>query len=1287
MSAGAEAVAGNYEEDVSEFGTWTGSEKTTESTALKRAENAPGTGSADRKVGTDHDYADIAALIERREFEEARRLISLFDWKEDDHLALLGLLFSASGREEEGTAHLREALRINPLNERAYSTLERYFEGQWVWTWARARRLTYSGRASKGLKLLRSLMVSGHENADVLRDAGEACYALGDEKESERLLRLSFAQRRDAWTALMLARLYVSAHRWEEGSRMMDAALALNGSLSGEMRRIRCLCNAGKGQNCAQELREMMASGYEHDAIAAAEQIAGMAECNPELLLDSLDILEREKRRPELAAKRAMALARLGRIGDAENVIAAHWKGMEARIQRMHAFRLSGLLEDAERTADELLKSGAYESEVLYTKLICQAGRKEEWDMQLLKKAAETEDVQLLSLCLEIYKTRHMDREVIHVCQKLRKLGQREAAEDLAIALERTGRVRKAVSVLEREMRAHPSLKILSVLSAMYARHGMRDEERLIDQASRIMDLPPELLERAAKLKMQRSDFDGAIKLVQTALSKGETPEGHFLAANIHFEAGNVEGAEKSLRRAVETGYPQMHTEVLFGKIMERRGDNQGALQRYTHAIALGNSSAELLLSRAKVLSALGREEDAIEDVNKAAVNADTQTLLECMRLYSAWKCDQQCAEIAEQLILKDRKNPEAWKLRGFSLLHLKRYDEAISSFEAALAIRKEEECLRGLKEAYQAKKETGKVVRTIDMMLQSGTGDAKLMMEKADILFSEKNYDEAAAVYEQCIRKGEQRAILGKAKCLQILGNFQEEVRLLSSVDEKDAEALLLLSKAYSALQRYSDAIDALDSAMSLRQDDARLPAAKAKLLIEINRAEEAERYADIALQLNPRESDALEAKATALMLEGDHERALEIFNAALAAGLCNASIYQGRGDCLRKLERFAEACDSYSRAIREGSQEAQLGKGMCELALGKASAATITLSDYTRKKGRDHLGWCYLGEALLKQGIYGEASRALKKSLDMKETARAWKLLGKAEVEQGELESAEKSLQKAAEMSPEDHEVIELLEECRRRMRDIMSEENAKKLLRLEAQTNKIPTREEAFSVCNIPMEDIDAAMELIRSPSSLPVPEPGEKGWVEMETKSARVLQKCLENEETELLGLRLCDIVRNFPSMPLDEAKQLFEYISSVGKMDTVDYIEDPSFQRMLKRAMKLKGRQRSLTGIIRNLGTGIYWAKVIEGTLASMGKSGYAPTYVRLSSGQPEQPKESLYERFYEEKQEQTHDERCLYHGAEAVGYCSHCHTMLCGECISATAGKCPNCDSILMAES
>ncbi len=1272
-------------------------------------------------------YLLSTSLVKTGNLEGARSVIATVDWRggEDLKLTALGKMLIAQGKELDAKAHLEEALRLNGQNKEAMAAfIQKWPEDEFI-LMATGEALRLQGKPEEATRAFRKLLDNGEEHPEILKSAGIAIADTKNFEEAEKLLQRAVDGGDDAEATLALGLVQLERGETVNGIENVEEGLRKGGSRRPEIIRKLAIAYTEKGENhkaietVKALTNENGLQGKERRDFLVSLLNKARTFLNHEVMLFVSNRLLSDGDQSDICLEAKIdALVELGLYDDALSFLDEHRQLNGYHEKRMMLYRRNSMLQEAEAEADIVLRTDNTNQEALFTKLFASSKRGEgrsalrENEKAVLKSGVE----KVLRLYLEVAKSCKEDVLVVKVCQALISSGHGdvEILGDRATAVERLGRTGQSMRLLRRMYVKYRDIASLELLTSFYARHGKSmQEEQVLAEAHASMQLPIALLERIAKLKLDRGQESDALLVIESAMERQETSEGRYLQAEVLLKTGRHEDALNAVVRAMQLGYPGKVGEFLAGRAEEASGNLEKALDRYNRAIGYGLSTQEVFLSRVKLLKTMGRLAEAKEEIQSVErmFAGDATVQRECIDFYFAAGMFQQCVDASERAIKTDRNNDFAWKERGLSFLALKRYDEAITSLEAALKIRRDSDTVSGLKEAYNAKGDRRSIIRTIDMLLEFNGTDRNLLLEKGDVLAESGRHDEAMNTYQVAMDRfgQDEDAVLRKAGMLHAKKSYQDELELLLEFmkkDDKKPAVLSMISKAYFGIKRYSDALDYADRAMQLEPDNIKHLDLRAEILYSLGRYDEAERSVDIALGVSAKDPAALEIKGNVLMTDGRYSQALELLNGALAAGICNSQIYRNRGDCLASLERYSEALDSYTKALKDAPENtgALLGKGICELNLQKYSSATLSLNEFTKKEPDNGKGWYYFGLALKSQKIYSEAKRAFSSAVKLDDTLdRAWYELAEMHMSAGEPEEAERAYERSLENAPQNRDSREGLEACRIEIRKKKAEDNAIALLKLEYELNRNPTKEEAFSVCRIPMDEIDLAFDLVNEPTTLPVPSRGEKGWNEVEEWSASVLAKCFRNRDTASYGVRLCDIVSNFSSFSLDEAKQIFEYIARVQKLSVIDAIDDERFEKLLKKATKLRQNDRSLIGIITNLGVGIYTAKLIEASLVSMGQSGYTTDIVSFSGNQqddvddaaderydPYEVRRQLYDQFYGQEKAETvvddTEQRCLYHGEDAIGACSSCQTNICNSCLSATNGHCPNCGVVLLSD-
>jgi tetratricopeptide (TPR) repeat protein len=1270
----------------------------------------------------------VSSLISLGRHEEAVQLLKEDCWRGSPvtYYCLLGKLKNAEGDEHGSKEAFRNAVRIGKDNIEAIDALlglPKTPSEEMEFLRLKADALLHGGKAADALKIYRKLMRLDAESPGLLKSAGVACADLKKYSEAEELLLSSLGRRKETETEMALGLVELKngksnsayehlSHTIEEGAGSFDliAGLCRACLLTGREERAIEVLNSMKNERVVDRAAAMK-------TIGELAVLAQRKSCN-EFVIHATETAEAYgKPTPEIKEMKVQSLLSLSKYDEALSYLDEHFKNDGRYTKtRMVALREAGMKEEAEKIADSILSGDEYEDESLNTKMQAMFFRKKgkevltEYTAKVLTRGGE----KSISALLEIAKAEGNDTIVLKATQALILIGcrEREVLNDRATALEKLGRLKQSAKCYRQMYTSDGSVDSLEILSSFYARHGMieKEEKVLSGAVERGLHVPSGLVYRLAKIRMERGDAQGSLNAIDKYLSNRETAEGRYLQSEVLLKVGKAEEAMEAARHAMRLGYPAKLAEMNVAEALVSLDRKEEALQHYNRAIGFGARNDEVYIRKTRLLMSMGRtaeaasEIDAIEKMFGDSVKARE----ECVSFYYLTGRHQRCISVSEELIRMDRQNFTAWKMRGLSMISLKKYDEGIKSLEACVDGRKDVEVLGALKSAYAAKDDTGSVVKTIDLMLGHHGVSRELLLEKGRILDRSGKHDEALGTFQEAMEEfgKDEENVAGKAGVLHRQARYGEELKMLLDFINggNDAPSILaLVAGVYIEMKRYSDALEYADRAMQSDPGSVAYVDLRARILMAMQRYNEAERSIDIALELNPKDPVALELKGNLLMLDGGHAQALEIFNGALAAGICNGSIYKNRGDCLLKTGRYAEALDSYNKSakLEPGRTDILLGRGICEYNLEKYSSATMSLNELTKKDQENAVGWYYFGLTLSKQRLASEARKAFETSVRLDDTlGKAWHELGKMHLEEGNLKASKEALSKSIELNPENTETREKLDICVSAERRMKAEDNARGLMKLEYEIGRVPTREEAFSVCKIQMDEIDEAFDAIQEPTSLTVPMAGDAGWEALEERSAAVMQKCFRNDANVSAGIRLCDIVVGFPSFTFDECKQVLEYIRKVQQMSLLEGVEDSRFEKLMKKATKLKNEDRTLVGIVTNLGVGIYTARLVQGSLASMGRTGYRTDYVSVAPPAAETPKQEydpyearreLMEQYYGrnegvEQAPETEDEKCLYHGREAMGECSSCQTNICDDCLSSTGGCCPNCGVILAGE-
>ncbi len=246
--------------------------------------------------------------------------------------------------------------------------------------------------------------------------------------------------------------------------------------------------------------------------------------------------------------------------------------------------------------------------------------------------------------------------------------------------------------------------------------------------------------------------------------------------------------------------------------------------------------------------------------------------------------------DLIGRAIASDRFNPVYHSNQGLALASLRRFEDAILSYDRALSLR---------------------------------PGNAEVLYNRGNALLALARPHDALEAYERAIltRPDYAEALCNRGAALMALGRNAEA---LASYDRALAvtpdfgEALSNRGNALKALGRLEDALASYDRALTVRSDDAQALFNRGVTLHELKRFDLALESYDRVLAGSPDHVAALLNRGDALRQLGRLKDALASYERALATRPDYAEALSNRGDVLKVLRRFDDALASYDAALR---------------------------------------------------------------------------------------------------------------------------------------------------------------------------------------------------------------------------------------------------------------------------------------------------------------------------------------------------------------------------------
>lgn len=333
--------------------------------------------------------------------------------------------------------------------------------------------------------------------------------------------------------------------------------------------------------------------------------------------------------------------------------------------------------------------------------------------------------------------------------------------------------------------------------------------------------------------------------------------------------------------------------------------------------------------------------------------------------------------------------------------------------------------------------------------------GEIYLSLSQAGL--AEKEFDRAN---EAGIARA--RVLVPLAKAYLMQGNYRDVIEGMHPLEGRDpktqAALHVLQARAYLMADRRDDAAEALQKAGALVPESPEHALGLALLALSDGHVEAYQRHVGRALELDPRNAEALTASADLLSQEGRLEDALLAYQDALASdpykreALLGSAMVQAEMRRLDEAERLLEQLDrlspgtlhrQYLAAViafyREDYDAAQallapilnrapdypmakLLAGVSSYLKGELEAANAHLEDFTKANPGHLPARKLLAMLKVKQGEPEKAVEVLEAVRDQGVAeAQFLALLGGAYLEAGDASNAVQYLEKAAELDPD--------------------------------------------------------------------------------------------------------------------------------------------------------------------------------------------------------------------------------------------------------------------------
>jgi tetratricopeptide (TPR) repeat protein len=301
-----------------------------------------------------------------------------------------------------------------------------------------------------------------------------------------------------------------------------------------------------------------------------------------------------------------------------------------------------------------------------------------------------------------------------------------------------------------------------------------------------------------------------------------------------------------------------------------------------------------------------------------------------------------------------------------------------------------------------------------------AGFGQTTNPFEQGKVLFQQRRWAEAAAVFEQAekIQPGATEALLYRGKCLVNLGEFSAAGSALQSftaAHPASEDGAYLLAYVRFRENQAAESLRLYTVAAKLKtpsSDDLKIVALDYVLLNDLS---DATHYLELALKMDPANTEALYHLGRVRYQQNRFDDAIEVFRTVLKREPTNAKAADNLGLSLEARNQTPEAIEQYRKAIEldkagsAHSEQPYLNLAILLEKTGRPDESLGLLTTAEEIAPRSAPVHYERGKILFNQKQSQDARREIEKAIELNpKDAPAHYLLGRIYHAQGEKEQA---------------------------------------------------------------------------------------------------------------------------------------------------------------------------------------------------------------------------------------------------------------------------------------
>ncbi|WP_196515781.1 tetratricopeptide repeat protein [Nostoc sp. WHI] len=376
-----------------------------------------------------------------------------------------------------------------------------------------------------------------------------------------------------------------------------------------------------------------------------------------------------------------------------------------------------------------------------------------------------------------------------------------------------------------------------------------------------------------------------------------------------------------------------------------------------------------------------------------------------------------------------------AWKIRAIVLESLKRYEEAVASYDKAIEFKPDNNSAwynRGNALVYLERYE--EAVASYDKAIEFKPDNNSAWYNRGIVLVYLERYEEAIASYDKAIefKPDKDLAWYNRGIVLSDLGRYEEAIASYDKAIEFKPDydsAWYLRGTVLVYLERYKEAVASFDKTIEFKPDYDSAWYNRGIVLVCLERYEEAIASFDKAIEFKPDYDSAWYLRGTVLVYLERYKEAVASFDKTIEFKPDYDSAWYLRGIVLGSLERYKEAVASFDKTIefKPDNDSAWYNQGIALSDLGRYEEAVASFDQAIKFKPDNDSAWYLRGLALSDLERYEEAVASFDQAIKFKpDNDSAWYNRGLALSDLERYEEAVASFDQAIEFKPDKHEAL---------------------------------------------------------------------------------------------------------------------------------------------------------------------------------------------------------------------------------------------------------------------